>query len=134
MRTKKCSMCGDPTRVSAFARHSSRKDGRQTCCKECKREYDRQRYKAKSKEYYNRSLRDRAKLTRWFSELKDGLACVTCGEDHNACLVFHHKDPKTKKYTVGRMIGAKCSKAKILAEIKKCIVLCANCHQKMHWP
>jgi len=31
------------------------------------------------------------------------------------------------------MIARNWSRKRILDEVAKCIVLCANCHRKMHW-
>ena len=68
----------------------------------------------------------------WYNELKSGLACVRCKENAPCCLVFHHIDPDKKNFNIA---GAACmgiSKPRILAEIDKCLVLCANCHRKLH--
>jgi hypothetical protein len=60
------------------------------------------------------------------------LRCEHCGEDHPATFDFHHvkKDPDNVK--VHKLIKNGAYK-KILEEIKKCIVLCANCHRKHHY-
>ena len=56
--------------------------------------------------------------------------CIKCGEKDPACLDFHHRDPTTKEGHIGefRKFGMK----RLLAEIEKCDVLCANCHRKFH--
>lgn len=57
--------------------------------------------------------------------------CVRCEESHPACLDFHHRDPSTKDADIAtiRRFGVK----RLLAEIAKCDVLCANCHRKHHY-
>ena len=63
--------------------------------------------------------------------IKKTLSC-TCGENHPACLEFHHIDPSIKEFEISgavRLYG----KEKIMNEIAKCIVLCSNCHRKRHW-
>lgn len=65
-------------------------------------------------------------------ELKSILCCSECGENRSACLDFHHIDRSTKSYTIAHMITRKFSWEKILEEIDKCIVLCANCHRVLH--
>lgn len=58
------------------------------------------------------------------------VSCETCGEETKACLQFHHKDPSQKE---GNVIGlASRSMARLAAEIEKCVVVCANCHIKIH--
>jgi len=57
--------------------------------------------------------------------------CVRCGESDLACLDFHHRDNGTTKdadIATMRRFGTK----RLLAEIAKCDVLCANCHRKHH--
>jgi hypothetical protein len=56
-----------------------------------------------------------------------GGACVVCG--YARCLVnlhFHHVDPSTK--LLGVSVSSGKSMAKHLAEARKCILVCANCH------
>ncbi len=68
----------------------------------------------------------------WFQKIKRQHSCVDCEESHPVCLDFHHIDPTTKEFSIGQ----KCrtySKERIIAEIKKCICLCSNCHRKLHW-
>lgn len=47
-------------------------------------------------------------------------------------LVFHHRDPATKKFQVGQNQWGR-RRSVILEEIAKCDVLCANCHQIQHY-
>lgn len=56
--------------------------------------------------------------------------CQKCGEKDPSCLDFHHRDPSTKEGHIGEF--RRFGKARLLAEIAKCDVLCANCHRKHH--
>ena len=56
--------------------------------------------------------------------------CMYCGEKHPACLDFHHRDRTTKEGHIGEF--RKFGLQRVLAEIAKCDVLCANCHRKHH--
>lgn len=75
----------------------------------------------------------RNETKRWIRELKSNLKCTRCPESHIACLQFHHLDPTKKEFTIGDKDTRFFSKEKILREIEKCIVLCANCHAKEHF-
>lgn len=88
------------------------------------------RNKTKHQAYVRRNKLERSK---WFREYKATLFCTQCGENHPACLDFHHDDPSQKKYSISQMIWNSVSKQKIQEEIDKCTVLCANCHRKLHW-
>lgn len=59
-----------------------------------------------------------------------GGKCEKCGYNKcNAVLDFHHIDPSIKEYTIStRNLSLK----KITEEVKKCILLCANCHRELH--
>lgn len=61
-----------------------------------------------------------------------GGKCQQCG--YAKCPLafdFHHKDPSEKDFTISNYSNL--CWAKIEAEIKKCILLCANCHRELHW-
>jgi hypothetical protein len=68
----------------------------------------------------------------WFAELKDRFVCTRCGESHPACLQFHHEDPTTKELGLSDAIRRGWGRARILRELEKCKVLCANCHIRHH--
>jgi len=69
-------------------------------------------------------------IKTWLAELKRELFCRRCGQDHPACLVFHHV--ATKELGVGDAVRRGWGRERIRAEIAKCVVLCANCHLKHH--
>jgi len=68
------------------------------------------------------------------SALKVSLGCCVCGEKDPRCLDLHHRDPEQKLYEVSALIGRSTSWEMIEAEAKKCDVMCANCHRKLHAP
>jgi transposase-like protein len=60
-----------------------------------------------------------------------GGKCAACG--YRACigvLQFHHVDPATKRFHLGRE-GVTRSLAAARAEARKCVLLCANCHTEV---
>ena len=60
-----------------------------------------------------------------------GGRCVACGYDaHVGVLQFHHVDPKTKRFHLGRE-GVTRSLERARAEARKCVLLCANCHAEV---
>ena len=61
-----------------------------------------------------------------------GGKCIKCGySDCVGALQFHHINPDEK--TIGRRTLIQLSMDKALEEIKKCILLCANCHAELHY-
>ena len=70
---------------------------------------------------------------QWLANYKSGLNCARCGESHPATLTFHHKKPSGKSFDIGNALTLKVGLKRLRAEIRKCEVLCANCHAKEHW-
>lgn len=101
--------------------------------KQNKREYERKWYASKGKEKRTvANNRWEQKKAEEFKIIKAQLRCERCGENHPACLEFHHLDPLKKDGNVGHLARAYSTK-RLLEEIKKCIVLCSNCHRKEHY-
>jgi len=67
---------------------------------------------------------------QWRS-FKATLSCVKCGQNHPATLDFHHIDSSTKEASVNKLIKNRAFK-RAMEEVKKCVVLCANCHRIHH--
>jgi len=63
-------------------------------------------------------------------EYKGG-KCVRCGYNKNVkALQFHHIDKTTKLFSIS---SGHCRSWKSqIAEVDKCILLCANCHAEEH--
>ena len=77
--------------------------------------------------------RRRGEIRVWWRELKATKTCERCGETDPDCLQFHHRDHASKEMTLASGVGSALSRDRILAEVAKCEVLCANCHLKHHW-
>ena len=100
---------------------------RECICEICKKPYIFNRKKANSSKRCNSCyVKDRRrKLKEYAIKLKGG-KCVKCGYDGCfASLDFHHLDPKEKEFGIS---GNNFSKKRIEEEIKKCILVCKNCH------
>ena len=75
---------------------------------------------------------NREKHKIWLADYKKTLSCETCGENHPACLDFHHIDPSLKEDSINR-IKQRYSLEYLKKEIEKCKVLCSNCHRIRTW-
>lgn len=59
-----------------------------------------------------------------------GGACEACGYKKSLrALVFHHRDPKLKEFSFS---SAGVSFERAVEELKKCDLLCCNCHAEEH--
>lgn len=104
--------------------------------KEKRREYQRQYHlktwsRRKDKLRLLKQKREES-LVCWLKEYKKSIICEVCGERHPGCLDFHHKNPREKMSTISNLVTKGYGKETILKEIKKCRVLCKNCHVKVH--
>lgn len=58
--------------------------------------------------------------------------CVSCGYYFPpAAMDFHHRDPTTKLFHIGR--NSSRPLPVLLAEIRKCDVICSNCHRILEY-
>ena len=131
MQTKWCSKGKHDQPVEAFSKSARSKDGLFTWCKSCMATYERERYqngdKAR-KEANAKKYRDavRAFLISYLSENP----CVECGNSDPIVLQFDQRESAEKEFNISDMIRNKMSIPRIVAEIEKCDVRCANCHAK----
>jgi hypothetical protein len=133
-----CSKCKVPTPVDGFYR-SPRKSGwqapdatnRQSHCKKCQAKYQTTT-RAKHPEKYRAIQKALGKRRQTeLGAIKTLAGCKDCGyRAHPAALDFHHLDKKT--FSLSRAASKGASLARLLQEISRCVVLCANCHRIRH--
>jgi hypothetical protein len=104
----------------------------QSNCRECQKNYRKTHYLKNKKKYIGKASDYRKNMIEWFYEIKKELKCEICDEKRYWVLDFHHNNPDEKHDEVSILIR-KGSKKKILEEIEKCSVLCANCHRDLHF-
>lgn len=137
-RVKKCNTCGKEQSLSEFY---TRDSGQLiTPCKGCQK-VRRAKYWRENKDTITerrnsnpkvKDARDKnnkrhnKKIRSWILTYLSSHPCVHCGETDPVVLEFDHLDPKTKDFGVSRATSIK----KLENEVKKCQVLCANCHRR----
>lgn len=107
---------------------------------------DTPEYREKNRKYQNdwyhqnkeSALKTRSqrlsKLRQQYRDYKLTKSCIKCGENHPACLDFHHPDPSLKDVNPSSLMTRKgWSFEKIAAELDLLEVLCSNCHRKVHF-
>ncbi len=104
----------------------------QPYCRECNIKTSREWYQQHKERVIKKTAESRQRKMVWFGEFKQTLKCNTCGEAHIACLDFHHNDPLQKEGNIS-YLKRSYGKKRIMEEISKCTILCANCHRKHHW-
>jgi len=91
---------------------------------------DEKYYLKNSKEIYQKKKLKRHRIKEELVFIKGG-KCENCGYDRCiSALEFHHEGDK-KEDNLNTIIK-NASKEKVLKEVEKCILLCANCHRELH--
>ena len=96
-------------------------------------EYSKAHYeKNKAQIIAKKSVRKK-EITVQFAAYKATLKCTNCGEDHPATLDFHHVERHRSNKKVYYLVSNGHHWPRIMDEVKKCIVLCSNCHRVTHF-
>jgi len=90
----------------------------------------RKRHKAELKK---KEIEYKIKNSGWIDDYKKNHSCPKCNEDRYFCLDFHHLNPENKKFNIAQSYKLGYSRKTIEKEIEKCILLCRNCHQHLHY-
>ncbi len=63
-----------------------------------------------------------------------GGECGICGYSRcQEALELHHLDPQVKELSFNRIIARACNWVKVVAELRKCVLLCSICHREYHF-
>ena len=128
---KICRKCGETKARSEFHKNKFVKDGLSERCKSCRKKDGHQYYiKSKDKKIeHNHAYLKRNK--EFVKRYKKTRKCEECGESRWYVLDFHHI--RDKDIDISLMVLHKSSIKRIKNEIRKCIVLCSNCHRALHF-
>ena len=129
---KVCGTCKIGQPEGNFARNSSKPDGLQGVCRQCKKVYNKHHYLA-TRHRFNPARTERR--VRVVAENRERLAeylqshpCVDCGEGDIIVLEFDHL--RDKSWNIADMVSAGRNWDMILEEINKCDVVCSNDHRR----
>lgn len=103
-------------------------------CKDCEKLADKIHYqdsKIRQESVKNTAIFQKSRNISLAEQYKE-CGCQKCGENRLYVLDFHHIDPSEKENTIAHMIKSS-SEEKLIKELQKCIVLCANCHREFHY-
>lgn len=133
---KKCTTCGETKPVGDFPINKGYVRNK---CKACVAEnsrlwrlehpgyataYMREYFKKNYEQMKARMHAKRAEIAEW----KRARGCTVCGESEPWVLDMHHLDPEEKEANPAQSATLKT----FLKEADKCVLLCSNCHRKVH--
>ena len=112
--TKKCSTCKIEKTVDRFYVCRTSSSGYQGSCKACENKRGKWRAARRGEEVAKR-----------------GGCCEQCGvEGEDSFFDFHHINPDEKEIPINKVW--RMAEHKREAELAKCIMVCPNCHRKLH--
>lgn len=124
--TKKCCNCDKSLPLEDFYPSSKAKDGRQSKCKPCHREYRKSHYESNKSKYISKAADCRQRYRQEFLDFIKTKSCVDCGNDDWRVLEFDHQ--RDKSFNICEKKGQRTLKS-LMSEIEKCEIVCANCHR-----
>ncbi len=123
---KRCLRCGEEKPLDAFHRGRA-PDGRQAWCKACRKDYGHAYHLATRPIRLAQKRARKRELVEWVRELKRE-PCADCGgRFHPVAMHFDHPPGVIKEFDIGWAVRGY-SRERILSEIAKCDLVCANCH------
>lgn len=160
MSHKRCSKCGITKELSEFSPHPKTRDRKQSNCRECRRIMSERLKRSKGiipREEWLNKVRKPIKVKYEYNKKRNkerkylaarkrkllfikmlGEKCSRCGIKLSimwpiSCFEFHHINGNGfKEGNISSLICGSLNKA--LIEIKKCQLVCANCHRAIHYP
>ena len=106
------------------------KDNPEKVGKACRKWYEKnlEQQRKYGRKYYKKRKK---KIRKYIDDYKLLRGCAICGYKRcPAALDFHHEGDD-KEFDIGT--GMHCSLENLKKEIKKCRVLCRNCHSELHY-
>lgn len=114
----------------------------QKLCPKCNKEKNVKEFHLKKSENrrssWCKSCVYESQKKRWIDRKKKAIdlfggKCGICGYDKNyAAFDFHHVDPNEKEFDWQKLRLRKWNS--VIDELKKCVLLCKNCHAEVHNP
>jgi len=119
---KVCNLCNTRKSLSEFHGNGYQPNGRKKykpSCRQCSNSKD-------YKQFYTR-------LSTALAVIGKSWECEVCGYDKNlSAIAFHHIDPSLKSFEISKRRHG--TVETFVDELKKCAVLCQNCHAEHHSP
>lgn len=127
---KKCRVCGEIKELKDFHFNKSCTKGVTGTCRECNHKRVKAWY-AENLEQRSSSARDRCQDRKDEAIAHFGDKCTDCkGTYPRYVYQFHHLDPSKKD--VNPSAALRRTPERMWEELKKCVMLCANCHMIRH--
>lgn len=128
VKMKTCYKCKNTYPLEDFPWKYESRGIKADMCKPCMRERAKEHYAANKQSYAERTKRNKEAVRLWLREFKTGKPCTDCGVVYPH-YVMDYDHLGDKEFEISDRPGSR-SKKRLLAEIEKCELVCANCHRE----
>lgn len=122
---RRCGKCKKVRPQSAFNKHPN---GSQWWCRDCYREYFRQRGDLHRRQCAEAKARRRAQAREYVAAVRRNGSCLDCGEPDSIVLEFDHLG--AKRGGISALINQGASIKLLKNELDGCDLVCVNCHRR----
>lgn len=131
-KTRICTTCKRRRPLTSFNKKRDGKYGRTAKCKKCISRYDSQSYRRSTRRrasVISAVGRYKLKLIAFVNEYKERHVCADCESAYPFyVMTFDHLPGAKKEGNISDLIRRGATGEKLQREMKKCDVVCANCH------
>ena len=134
-KTKICSTCKKRKPLRKFYIKNRVKNGKQIpgisgSCKTCINTIQKKERIENKERFSEREKKSRHNKSKVIQQIKESTPCLDCGNYYPYYVMdFDHRPGEKKFASVSTMVSLRYSMEVILNEIKKCDLVCANCHR-----
>ena len=132
-KSKHCWMCDKthPRTSEYFHKNKTQCGGSfSNTCRECKKKLNLKYYRNRHPSSKPR-INSLARNMKYIWSVKEQDCCVFCGEQRTEMILFHHREPSKKIFSLSKPRSRNLEEVK--TEIAKCDLMCANCHISLHY-
>lgn len=126
---QKCTGCATEKSLEDFPFRSRKLNKRSKRCKTCFNVWHREHYKANKERYKKQVYEHNRALVNKVAEYKRNRPCADCSVSYPSYVMEFDHISEDKVDNVSSLASAGCAK-KVWVEIKKCELVCANCHRE----
>ena len=97
--------------------------------KEKQRKWSKAHYENNKQSYIDRNTKKKNEIKSYIRQYKEHRGCMDCGGKYPSYVLdLDHRDPSKKSFTPAHLYRTN-SWNKMIIELEKCDVVCANCHR-----
>lgn len=126
----KCSKCKKNKDEKCFAWNNKSLGKRSRRCKECQKIYSQKHYQNNKNPYLKRSALKKKERINFSKNIKESSVCCDCKKYFKYFqMQFDHLPGTNKKNTISKIVQSG-TIDQLKKEMKKCEIVCVNCHAK----